>query len=359
MVAADHTLAFRDAVRKARSLDAAVAAAIAESSTSEPHSSTVAAASSSSRATGTDDASNNSDPFAASARQIASHLASLQQFVQEHRHDYLNATRQTGGEQRLLSSEALEQLDSDAMAFVKQCTQMIASAEALVQSPFQRGSVKQEASQQLIAHRTAVVNLLTTRLQAQGKEVMRQRDIRVKRSLQQRETMRLDGGRANASATLTASSGGRSKSPAQARSAAGKSHTLQSASLPIEDTLHHAESDGDDPSFAMLSPEELMELEQDNERVFTELHVLSDQTRLAETRMVEIAQLQAQFASHVMEQAALADSIHDLAVHTTANVAQGNEQLTSASKHLGSFRLWILFFLLLCSFCLLFLDWYS
>ena len=73
------------------------------------------------------------------------------------------------------------------------------------------------------------------------------------------------------------------------------------------------------------------------------------------------------------------DNIADMAVETTENVKMGNEEVRQVSlyyifilivlsclnvhlqaiKNRASFRAWILFILIVCSFSLLFLDWYS
>ncbi|EPY77943.1 hypothetical protein CB1_001159005 [Camelus ferus] len=53
------------------------------------------------------------------------------------------------------------------------------------------------------------------------------------------------------------------------------------------------------------------------------------------------------------------DNIHQLVVGATENIKEGNEDIREAIKNNAGFRVWVLFFLVMCSFSLLFLDWYD
>ncbi|CAB1315444.1 unnamed protein product [Coregonus sp. 'balchen'] len=75
---------------------------------------------------------------------------------------------------------------------------------------------------------------------------------------------------------------------------------------------------------------------------------LVDEVRQIEGKVVEISRLQEIFAEKVLMQETEIDSIHQLVVGATENAIQNN----------AGFRVWILFFLM-CSFSLLFLDWYD
>ena len=44
---------------------------------------------------------------------------------------------------------------------------------------------------------------------------------------------------------------------------------------------------------------------------------------------------------------------------TTENLQMANEQIREAIKNNAGFRVWILFFLVVMTFSLLFLDWYN
>lgn len=108
-----------------------------------------------------------------------------------------------------------------------------------------------------------------------------------------------------------------------------------------------------------LSPEEIQMFEQENQRLVSEMNSLVDEVRQIEGKVVEISRLQEIFAEKVLQQETEIDNIHQLVVGATENVKEGNEDIREAIKNNAGFRVWILFFLVMCSFSLLFLDWYD
>uniref|UniRef100_A0A674PJN1 Syntaxin-18 n=1 Tax=Takifugu rubripes TaxID=31033 RepID=A0A674PJN1_TAKRU len=99
--------------------------------------------------------------------------------------------------------------------------------------------------------------------------------------------------------------------------------------------------------------------EQENQRLESEMNNLVDEVRQIEGKVVEISRLQEIFTEKVLQQEAEIDGIHQLVVGATENVKEGNEDIREAIKNNAGFRVWILFFLVMCSFSLLFLDWYD
>uniref|UniRef100_A0A8C7Q535 Syntaxin-18 n=1 Tax=Oncorhynchus mykiss TaxID=8022 RepID=A0A8C7Q535_ONCMY len=99
--------------------------------------------------------------------------------------------------------------------------------------------------------------------------------------------------------------------------------------------------------------------EQENQRLVSEMSNLVDEVRQIEGKVVEISRLQEIFAEKVLMQETEIDSIHQLVVGATENVKEGNEDIREAIQNNAGFRVWILFFLVMCSFSLLFLDWYD
>ncbi|KAG8505852.1 Syntaxin-18 [Galemys pyrenaicus] len=108
-----------------------------------------------------------------------------------------------------------------------------------------------------------------------------------------------------------------------------------------------------------LSPEEIQMFEQENQRLIGEMNSLCDEVRQIEGKVVEISRLQEIFTEKVLQQEAEIDSIHQLVVGATENIKEGNEDIREAIKNNAGFRVWVLFFLVMCSFSLLFLDWYD
>uniref|UniRef100_A0A8D3E1A9 Syntaxin-18 n=1 Tax=Scophthalmus maximus TaxID=52904 RepID=A0A8D3E1A9_SCOMX len=99
--------------------------------------------------------------------------------------------------------------------------------------------------------------------------------------------------------------------------------------------------------------------EQENQRLVSEMSSLVDEVRQIEGKVVEISRLQEIFSEKVLQQETEIYSIHQLVVGATENVKEGNEDIREAIKNNAGFRVWILFFLVMCSFSLLFLDWYD
>ena len=103
---------------------------------------------------------------------------------------------------------------------------------------------------------------------------------------------------------------------------------------------------------------ERSQLQEDNEALRKELETMVQQTREAESRMVEIANLSHLFATKVDQQGAGVETLFTQAEQTSENLVRGNAYLDQAAKHSRDFRLFVLVLLLVASFSLLFLDWF-
>lgn len=53
------------------------------------------------------------------------------------------------------------------------------------------------------------------------------------------------------------------------------------------------------------------------------------------------------------------ERIGNVVVGTTENIRDANEQIKQAIQRNAGLRVWVLFFLIVMSFTLLFLDWYN
>lgn len=108
-----------------------------------------------------------------------------------------------------------------------------------------------------------------------------------------------------------------------------------------------------------LSPEEIQLLERENTQLYEHFMQNQDSVQQIENKVVKIAELQEVFADKVLQQKDDIDLVHHHAVTTTENVKDANEELRKAIQNQASIRVYILFFLLVMSFSLLFLDWYN
>merc|ERR1712070_228578 len=107
-----------------------------------------------------------------------------------------------------------------------------------------------------------------------------------------------------------------------------------------------------------MGEEERAQLQLENEALRHELEYMVEQTRAAESSMLEISSLSHAFASKVEQQSQDIDMLFEEAEQTSENVVRGNQYLDSAAKHSRDFRIMALTFLIVASFALLFLDWY-
>lgn len=107
-----------------------------------------------------------------------------------------------------------------------------------------------------------------------------------------------------------------------------------------------------------LSPEDIQMFEEENVQLFQELQGLSEEVEQIEKNVVDIAQLQDIFTEKVSLQKHNIERIANAVIGATENVKDANEQIKQAIQRNAGLRVWSLFFLLVMSFALLFLDWY-
>ncbi|GBP94107.1 Syntaxin-18 [Eumeta japonica] len=108
-----------------------------------------------------------------------------------------------------------------------------------------------------------------------------------------------------------------------------------------------------------LSAEELQMFESENLQLLNELNSMTEEVRVIESKVLHIAELQEIFTEKVLQQEQDIDRIANTVVGATENVKDANEQIKQAIQRNAGLRVYILFFLLVMSFTLLFLDWYN
>uniref|UniRef100_A0A674EF69 Syntaxin-18 n=1 Tax=Salmo trutta TaxID=8032 RepID=A0A674EF69_SALTR len=262
--------------------------------------------------------------FSLKAKEVISNITKLKDFLLQHRKDYVNAGSLISSDLTRMTDNERDQIDQDAQIFMRTCSEAIKQLRSEAE--------KQVISTQIKEHRGAVLDLIEMYLKGVCKLYSEQRAIRVKRVVDKK---RLE----------------ESTSPCflpEERSV---------MEVPENNVSLWEEGQGrvDDE----LSPEEMQMFEQENQRLVSEMSNLVDEVRQIEGKVVEISRLQEIFAEKVLMQETEIDSIHQLVVGATENVKEGNEDIREAIQNNAGFRVWILFFLVMCSFSLLFLDWYD
>ncbi|XP_055625527.1 syntaxin-18 isoform X2 [Toxorhynchites rutilus septentrionalis] len=108
-----------------------------------------------------------------------------------------------------------------------------------------------------------------------------------------------------------------------------------------------------------LSPEDIQIFESENVQLYNELKGLSEEVEQIERNVVDIAHLQEIFTEKISLQKIDIDRISNTVVGATENVKDANEQIKQAIQRNAGLRVWVLFFLIVMSLTLLFLDWYN
>ncbi|XP_063315937.1 syntaxin-18 [Pelobates fuscus] len=286
--------------------------------------------------------------FTGKAREVIANIGKLKDFLLEHRKDYINACSHVVSEYSRMTDTERDQIDQDAQTFMRTC------ADAIQQ-------LRTEASKEIIPsqvkeHRNAMLDFIEDYLKRVCKLYSEQRAIRVKRVVDKKRLSRLEPEQINNAKTSHTSSGTRKP---QDTTEEGKAITEENTDRPIPDIQSTPGLWDDSRGEDELSPEEIQMFEQENQRLVSEMNSLFDEVRQIEGKVVEISRLQEIFTEKVLQQETEIDSIHQLVVGATEDIKEGNEDIREAIKNNAGFRVWILFFLVMCSFSLLFLDWYD
>lgn len=259
--------------------------------------------------------------FTKRSNEIVQQITRLRDFLCEHRKAYLNFANHLSDLPEMSDFER-DKIDSGAQRIINSCSSFI--------SEFEKETLKKSTAGQKSEHQQIVIQLMKEYLKQVCKGYSEQRAIRVQRSVEMKKMSKIN-----------------SNSPKKVNAAeTGKqsvTEDMPSACLENE----------------ALSPEELQMFELENNQLYNDLNCLTDEIIQLENRVVKIAELQEILTEKVLEQDKDIDRIATTIIGTTENVKDANEQIRRAIQRNAGLRVWILFFLLVISFSLLFLDWYN
>lgn len=300
--------------------------------------------------------------FSTKARNVVKQIKKLRDFLLEHRKDYINTTGHLVSSSYTGMTDAeRDAIDNEAQQYMKVCTDAIRQL---------KDNDAENLSTQAEKHREEVQTLLQTFLKDVCRLYSEQRAVRVKRIVEKKQMSTL----LPRSYQLKATGASSESQPPLAEVEKEPEHSNTPSSqdgdpLKAVDASNRTQPPVAKDSFVspwqgdaaenQLSAEELNEFEQENQLMYSELNSVADEVKQIEGKVVEISQLVDVFSEKILQQSEVIDNIADMAVETTENVKMGNEEVRQAIKNRASFRAWILFILIVCSFSLLFLDWYS
>ena len=271
------------------------------------------------------------DPLEVKAKIIIDHTTQLKEFLNETRESYIDILN------RNYSNNAMTDLERDKID--AGANSLIRTINGLVDD-FKKELKKSTSklSGQHTCHLEAVSDILDADLKLACASFSEQRAIRVQKELEAQKLSRLE---------------------IKARKSLQEDKFVENEDEKIPprpnfDYLEDAEEED-----LQLSPEEMQLFEQENEKMFDDFMSLRDEVQQIESKVVKIAELQQIFTEKVLQQKDDIDLVAHNAVAATENVQDGNEELRKAIQRNASTRVYVLFFLLVMSFTLLFLDWYN
>lgn len=291
--------------------------------------------------------------FNSKAMDVVAGVTSFKDFLIANQSDYLDEFSHVHCVNSM-SEEERDQIEEDAQNFIKSCSAAINSLKKSVNVP----TLKKDESE----HRTSVLDLIERYLVGISKFYSQLKAFRVKQAIDVKRLSKLKPYRKivpkRNSSEKDISSTNSSKKHATNKEKNDLSNQRKGKeNRSSEDIFFVDEKEAKD--LFHFSPEETQLFEEENDILYNQMNSLVKEIRNIEGKVIEIGQLQEIFHEKVLSQTEQIESIHTTAVATTENVNEGNEQIREAIKNSATFRVWVLFFLVMCTFSLLFLDWYN
>ncbi|OXA65043.1 syntaxin-18 [Folsomia candida] len=308
------------------------------------------------------------------ARELSATITSLRDYLYDNRNAYLNIAASqahssnsssvftvppgSGKKPRTPTMSDMDRdlLDNDVQKIIHNCQKKILEYESLIEMT---DTIKNNVH--VRTHLESISESLTAYLKQVTTVFSEMRAVRVKRTVDYQNMSRLSSlGSANKGTDSFINRSSHKESELHVSNhRSKKQNSLGSQTVEEIDGVKSPTipdyflDDGDIP------PEELQLLEEENAALLNELNSLAQEVDQIQSNVVQIAQLQEIFTEKVLQQEKEIDTIGSVVVGATENIKGGNEQIRQAIQKNADFRVWVLFFILVMSFSLLFLDWYN
>lgn len=282
--------------------------------------------------------------FCVKAHAVVTQVSKLREFLLENRKAYLNFSNYLPAAPHMTDAER-DEIDLGAQRIMSTCSQLVKDLRREV-------AASTEITQQNVEHREIMLLLIEDYLKNVCKIYSEQKAIRVKRAMEMRRIARLQADFRSADPpSTTAAKRSVEKIVDETRTDSSESSPMKIQEINGDvNTLMYEEE---------LSAEDVQMFESENEQLYNELNTLTEEVKQIESKVVHIAELQEIFTEKVLDQDKDLDRLMTTVVGSTDNVKEANEQIRQAIQRNAGLRVWILFFLLVISFSLLFLDWYN
>ncbi|XP_076243077.1 syntaxin 18 [Calliopsis andreniformis] len=283
--------------------------------------------------------------FSIKAQSVVTQISKLREFLLENRKAYLNFSNYISNMPSMTDADR-DEIDVGAQKIMSTCSQLI--------KDLRREIADSKVSPQNLEHREIMLLLIEDYLKNVCKIYSEQKAMRVKRAMEIRKIAKLEIER-------------KPKKPLEIK---GPSPTVNEN---VEDRETKVDSNNSSPMKVQeingdvnalmyeeeISPEDIQVFEAENEQLYNELNTVVEEVKQIESKVVHIAELQEIFTEKVLDQDKDLDRLMTTVAGSTENVKEANEQIRQAIQRNAGLRVWILFFLLVMSFSLLFLDWYN
>uniref|UniRef100_A0A1L8DV51 Syntaxin-18 n=1 Tax=Nyssomyia neivai TaxID=330878 RepID=A0A1L8DV51_9DIPT len=298
--------------------------------------------------------------FNGRSREIRHKITQLRDFLVENRAAYMKFACHLKNSAQM-SDEERNLIDQECEKVINFCTQLILEV---------RQECKNNEKQQVREHKKIVLESLTDYLKAVHDLHARQRKHRVQKELETYKFIKLESDKRKIPVVHSTPKMGKrerdsdddfDEEPPLKAADERKHDTLRErkslGGLSLDEEIAHNQSSYEEGD--KLSAEDIQMFESENVQLLHELQGLAEEVEQIERNVVDIAQLQDIFTEKVTLQKADIERISNTVVGATENVRDANEQIKQAIQRNAGLRVWILFFLLVMSFSLLFLDWYN
>ncbi|PHT49881.1 Syntaxin-81 [Capsicum baccatum] len=271
--------------------------------------------------------------FTRAALKTLESIGTVEQFLMKHKKDYVDLHRTTEQER--------DSIEHEVTIFVKSCKEQIdvlrnSINEEDANSKGWLGLKGDNLNADTVAHKHGVVLILSEKLHSVTSQFDQLRAIRFQHAINRvtPRKKRKNTTKSNA-AEISASS---SLDPDMKRDSEVRyTDVSQAAPIRVQEQL----------------------LDDETRALQVELNSLLDSVQETETKMVEMSALNHLMSTHVLQQAQQIELLYEQAVEATQNVELGNKELSQAIQRNSSSRTFLLLFLLVLTFSILFLDWYS
>lgn len=268
-------------------------------------------------------------PFTQSALKILESIRTLQNFIVNHKKDYMDRHRTT--------EQDRDSIEHEVGVFVKACREQIENLKNSIESKERKkqavtwlGVQGDATNAEDIAHKHGVVLILSEQLHSITSFFDQLRAERFREVIDRTMPRRMQ----HLESKLNSSETSINNDPKDTE---------------VSQQNHQTETKG--------IQQEL--LDEETQTLQIELTNLIDTVQETERKMLEMSALNHLFSTHVLHQAQQIERLYEQAVEATANVKEGNKELTKAIERNSSSRAFLLLFLVVLPLALLFLDWYQ